>query len=538
MKKLKYLTLAFSAVIALGSCKKYLDVNQNPNDATEATPELVLPNALVATAAATVTFNEYGSWQVGMSANAGGFGGFGSLLTYDYPQTQYNGLWNSSYDNLYDYQYIINQTAGSDEYAHFNAVARIMRAFVYQRLVDEYNDIPYSEALQGVANTTPAYDNAEDIYRDLYAQLDLAIETIDNAVAPLGFTNVLVKSDVMFDGNMTRWKQFANTLKLKLLIRASGTSVFSGVTPTFDPVGFITEDVLVNPGYIKADGKQNPMWATFHSDAAGNQATAGRSRIPTIFAISFYNGNKLVDPKRALAIYRGGTNPVRNQLGITDDNVPLAPTGSPVWYSGNGATYSYGEDPINAVGVLKGRNAGMPLMLAAESYFLQSEGRMRGIITSGASVEELFDDGIEASFTYLYKNSSGVVAANPLGLINPSADADAYQTANASSYLANIDLASSDEQRLEAIITQKYIALNFIHGHEAWAEFRRTGYPQIVVGSSVASENFASTLTTATTPDELPGRLLYPTTEFQLNPENVPQGITVFGSYVFWDRRN
>ena len=538
MKKIKYLTLAFAAVVALGSCKKYLDVNQNPNNATDATPELVLPNALVATAASTVTFNEYGSWQVGMSANAGGFGGFGALLTYDYAQTQYNGLWSGSYDNLYDYQYIINQTNGDDQYSYYNAVARIMRAFVYQRLVDEYNDIPYSEALQGVTNTTPAYDNAEDIYRDLYDQLEIAIETINNAVAPIGFSNVLVKSDVMFDGDMTRWKQFANTLKLKLLVRASNTSVFSGITPSFDAAGFITDDVLVNPGYIKADGKQNPMWATFHSDAAGNQAGAGRSRIPAIFAVSFYNGNKLNDPKRALAIYRGGTDPIRNQLGITDDNVPLAPTGSPVWYSGNGSTYSYGEDPTTAVGILKGRNAGMPLMLAAESYFLQAEGRMRGYITAGLSVEELFDAGIEASFRYLYKNSSGVVASNPLGLVDPTADATTYQNANAASFLANIDLATSDEQRLEAIITQKYIALNFIHGHEAWAEFRRTGYPRIVIGSNVPSQNFASTLSTATTPDELPGRLLYPSTEFQLNPENVPQGVTVFGSYVFWDRRN
>ncbi len=538
MKKLKYIILASSTVLLLGSCKKFLDVNQNPNQPTASTPELVLPNALVATAGSMVTFNDYGSWQVGMSANAGGFGGFGNQLTYNYDQNSYNGLWTTSYDNLYDYQYIINETEGEDKYSYFNAAAKIMKALVYQRLVDEYNDVPYSEALQGVDNTALAYDDAEAIYLDLYNTLDDALATINNAVEPIGFTNVLVKSDVMFDGDINKWKQLANTLKLKLLIRASGTGVFNGVTPSFDPAGFLTADAIVNPGYTKADGKQNPMWSTYHSTAASAQVQTGRSRITTIFAVAFYNGNKLSDPQRAKAIYRGATNPARNQLGITDDNVPFAPSNGPVWYSGNGSTYSFSEDPTTAVGILKGRHAGMPVMLAAESYFLQAEGRMKGIISSGPTVEELFDDGIEASFTYLYKNANGVVAANPLNLTDPAGDAAAYQADNAASYLANIDLALTDAQRLEAIITQKWIALNFIHGHEAWAEFRRTGYPTIVIGSNVATENFASVLTVATTPDKLPGRVLYPASEYQMNTENVPSGITVFGSYVFWDRRN
>jgi hypothetical protein len=139
----------------------------------------------------------------------------------------------------------------------------------------------------------------------------------------------------------------------------------------------------------------------------------------------------------------------------------------------------------------------------------------------------------------LYKNSLNVVASNPLNLTDPVGDAQAYQAANAGNYLANIDLATTDAQRLEAIITQKYIALNMIHGHEAWAEFRRTGYPTIDNSTPLqANETFVSILSEASTSDRLVGRVLYPATEFQLNSANVPTGITVFGSYVFWDRRN
>ncbi|MFD2920256.1 SusD/RagB family nutrient-binding outer membrane lipoprotein [Terrimonas rubra] len=544
MKKLKYIIVASIAIATMGSCKKFLDINKNPNSATESTPELVLPQALTSTGNAMVGYNSYGGWQVGYMANAGGFGGFGSALTYNYGQNDYNGLWNL-YDNLQDYQYIIEKTGDDPLYANYNAIARIMKAMGFQMLVDQYNNIPYTNALKGSANVAPSYDNAEDIYRDLYSQLDQAITIINNAASQFPLnpgTTSFGSADPIFKGNMTSWKQLANTLKLKLLIRASAKSTFSGVTPSFDAAGFITADVISNPGYGKVDGQQNPMWSTYHSSVAGASAQSGRSNITTNYVVTFYNGVKLLDANRAKAIYRGGTSPIRNQLGITDDNVPEAPANGPVWFSGNGSTFAFGDDPDgttsakSAVGVLKGRNMGMVIMLAAESYFLQAEARVKGILTSGATAKDLFEDGIEASFTYLYKNSTGNIAANPLNLTNPVADAASYLTDNGTSKLVNFDLATTNAEKLEAIITQKYIALNFIHGHEAWNEFRRTGYPTI--SGTAANTTFVSVLSAATTPDKLLGRVQYPASEYQINSKNVPSGITVFGSYVFWDRRN
>src|SRR3954447_22679968 len=100
------------------SCKKYLDINENPNNATSATPELILPQALTYSANTVNGFNSYGA-QTGLyMANAGGYGGFGESITYNYTTTG-TGTWASSYDNLEDYQAILNKTEGQDLYSYF-----------------------------------------------------------------------------------------------------------------------------------------------------------------------------------------------------------------------------------------------------------------------------------------------------------------------------------------------------------------------------------------------------------------------------------
>ena len=116
---------------------------------------------------------------------------------------------------------------------------------------------------------------------------------------------------------------------------------------------------------------------------------------------------------------------------------------------------------------------GEPLILLAESDFLQAEADVRGILNQDATTD--FNNGILASFTYLYEGPDN----DPTNLIggDPVADVATYATANSTSYLVNFSLATTTAQQTEAIITQKYIALNFIHGQEAWSEYRRTGIP-------------------------------------------------------------
>ncbi len=515
-------------VLAFSSCKKYLDVNEpNPNSATFSTPELVLPQATAYVASNFSSFNTYAAQIIGYHVNAGGYGGWGSTFTYEYTTSQYNNLWTNSYDNILDLEYVIENTQGEDDMAYFNGVSKILKAYLYQQLVDEYNDIPYSEAAKGKEFVTPRYDSAEDVYRSLADVLDDGINTIKSAQLP----TALGTADVMFDGDMERWIQLANTIKLRLYVRASETDVFQG-QPTFSSEGFLTDDALVNPGYQRLDGKQNPTWNQYHSDyTASAQIAYGRQWLPSRFAVAFYDGNKISDDGRGEVTYRQWPSVPTNFLGNTPtpDNLPTVggTLGSSPFYIGSTGA----NGAANTIGTLKGSGMGQPIMLAAESYFLQAEAALKGIISGNYT--NLFNSGIVASFRYLYKDVNGVVAA----AYDPVGAAEAYHAENPNSRLVNINLATTDAQRLEAIITQKYIAYNNIGAHVAWAEFRRTGYPAIVTNGS-PEQTFVSTRTGATTPDRLPGRILYPITEFSLNQDNVPSGISVSGSYVFWDRRN
>lgn len=532
--RIVYILFAGLLAFAFTSCNKFLDVNDpNPNSATYSTPELILPQATAYVANNFVSYHGHGARLVGYHVNAGGYGGWGDTFTYEYTTASFNGFFNSVYDNILDLEYVINAAtddAGAlvPEYVNFYGAAKILKAYLYMNLVDLYNDVPYTEGAKGAAFITPKYDDAKEIYKGLAVELDEAIAAINSQTV----TKPLASSDVMFSGNMTRWIQFANTIKLKLYVQAFGRGVFSGA-PTISSEGLLTDDVLVNPGYERADGKQNPTWNSYHSTyTATAQVAFGRQWLPSRFTVAFYTGAKIDDPLRGAATYRQFPNVPQNHLGNTPtpDNLPtVAGTlGSSPFYIG---TASAAAGANNTIGTLKGSGMGQPIMLAAESYFLQAEAVVRGILSGDAA--DLFKKGIEASFRYLYKGVDGAVASGK----NPTADAATYIASNSNSRFVNFALATTEAQRVEAIITQKYIAYNNIGGHIAWADFRRTGYPTIVPNGG-PTETFVSIMSAMPTVDRLPGRILYPENEKTMNADNVPQGITVAGSYVFWDRRN
>jgi len=195
------------------------------------------------------------------------------------------------------------------------------------------------------------------------------------------------------------------------------------------------------------------------------------------------------------------------------------------WFT---STSRVGTSAGNSVGVLKGPNAGLPVITASESYFIQAEAALKGIISS-TTAAAAFSNGITASFKYLYMLPDGSTSGNP------TADAATYLTDNASSYLVNYGLATSDAQRLEAIITQKWVALNFVNSDQSWNDYRRTLYPKLVnTPGATALQTFASRVSESTRPDKLPTRVLYPASEGSYNTANVPKGISPFSSLIFW----
>ena len=527
-----YLLLTVLTLITT-SCADYLDVNKNPNQATSVSADLILPQAIVGSASISSLYNfNYGAHFGGYIANAGGFSGFGNLLNYNIVPGDYNFLWTNTYDNLEDYKIVLDQTNAADDQSYLNATARIMTVLNYQRLVDAFGDIPYTEALKGNTNLSPKYDSAPVIYQDLVSQLDQAITTINTAKFPLKLTS---SSDPLFSGDMNRWKQFANTLKLRILIRMSGvTALTPFVTTKFAAldrtIGFITTDAIVNPGYVK--DRPNPSWNTFGYSAVGNLANS--SRIPTQFAYGFYNNQKIADAGRGSVIFKnygltGASATPINQLG-NETNAPPIITNFSTWYTG---VYNSATSIGNSLGVLKGPSQGQVLILAAESSFLQAEAQVRGFLTGDPAIN--FEKGIVDSFTYLYSDVTNTLGAGK----NVAADVAKYKTEgatdnnNSARYTVNFALATTTTQKLEAIITQKYIAVNMINSDEGWNEYRRTGFPRSIAAGN-GFTNIASNKSNSPRPDKLPTRILYPSSEQSYNAANY-RAINQFADLIFWD---
>jgi hypothetical protein len=529
MNKIKYISFGLCLTLAFTACDKALNINDNPNQATESTPELVLPQALVNTSQIILPYNTHGS-RIMYFANAGGVSGWGNgFLDYNYSTANEAGLWSNTYNNLLDYEYVVAQTAENEALAAFHHAAQVMKAYNFANLVDTYNDVPYSEALKGNEIVHPKYDKAEDIYADLASKLDQAITWFKSGTAPSSFT----AADVLFKGNVTNWARFANTLKLKLVLKGKGKVTFAN--ETIDAVGVLTDDAIVQPTFTKIDGKQNPMWNQWAYVASGAAVgTWGTQFVPTLFIVSFYDGYKLDDEARANVTFANGLSVPKNQLGDQDD----PPTGiAPSAWVLRPTSGTISATNYRGIGIVKGPAAGQPIMLLAEAKFLEAEAKVRGVMSGDAKVA--FEDGIKASYNYLYKNEAGTVTAT----VNATDYLQDYKADNTASSLVNFDLATTNDKKIEAIITQKYIAFNFQFGHEAWNEYRRTGYPSIINpatnqpypsnNKANARNTFVSYGSVATTTDRLPTRLLYPNTEFAYNQNNVPE-VDKFTSKIFW----
>ncbi|MGI8581791.1 MAG: SusD/RagB family nutrient-binding outer membrane lipoprotein, partial [Chitinophagaceae bacterium] len=214
MKFKKYLFTGFlmSVFLFAGTgCKKMLDldINQNPNDPTNAPFRLLLTSAELNVPAVFQGVNEDALGYVGILANQGSD-------AFDLNNSSYNGLWNSFYQGgMKDLDELLKATANGES-PHFRGVAQTLKAYFFSMFVDLFGDVPYSEAFKGnaeEANFTPKFDAAKDIYDDL-------LKLTDSAQANLAKTSAIALSgDIYYANSVTKWSTLANTVKLYLLIK-------------------------------------------------------------------------------------------------------------------------------------------------------------------------------------------------------------------------------------------------------------------------------------------------------------------------------
>jgi hypothetical protein len=543
------LLMLTSIVVFSASCKKFMDINKNPNSPTGTVEEsFLLGKTIVAWSRTYPAADSYGGEMSGSIANPGGVSGFAALINYNFGPGDY-GFWWGLYDNITDLNAIIARGNADESYKNYAGIARIIKAVHFQALVDAYNNVPYSAANKGIENMTPEYDNGPDIYKNIASLIDEAFA--DFAAANTAALKPTSNTDPLFGGDLLKWKQLANTVKLRIILRGGDKVSFANKTFTAD--GFLTQDAMVQPGFTNQDGKTNPTWGRVYT--AAGAATGLTQRVPTFFMLGFYDGTKINDYFRGRLLYRTFPTPGVNQLGEPGGSGAVVKQPND-WYLTLAATPS--ATNYAALGIFKGPAAPQPVMLAAESYFLQAEAQVRGIIPGTAKTS--FNNGILESFRYLNKDESGgistkfvdtangAIAASATTArfiqINPAKETEIYLRDNAGNRLVNFDLATTDEQKIEAIITQKYIAHNMIRADESWNEYRRTKYPVSSSDNSAANRynSIASTLSPSTQPDKLPTRLQYPSSEFSYNADNVNQqkgsgtggGVSPLLDKIFW----
>ncbi len=491
MKKLIIYIVPILILFSSISCDNYLDVNTDPNNPTEVTPDLVLPVGQWYTSyyyQRDRGLNHLGNMMMFNWGEAYGFSWYDEEFKYLVTSTFYDQLFDYAYSNPLKQYQVLSQLDEST-YGSYKGIGMIMKAFHYQILVDLYGDIPYSEALLRGENPTPVYDDASAIYNDLLVQLTDAITVIKAAEESVENTPP-ADDDLMFGGNMNEWIKFANSIKIRILTRLSDVRDASFINDQLAVIdaegsGYINNDVEIQPGFLVEVDKQNPYWDELGWGVDGTVTLSHDATIATQFVLDYLQGTN--DPRLDLIYEQPETGHLGVNQGASNNDQGLGP------------------DFTSNIGPGHLKSATMPSVVytLSELYFNLAELALEGF---GGNPETFYNSGVLASMDYLAPDSA-----------NNQQKVDLYLSQS----VDNVNYANSDN-KLEAILTQKWISTNGITAEQSWFDYSRTGLPAFVPVSEDA------------TTDDRPVRLQYPASEVTGNTENIPAQPNAFTDKIFW----
>lgn len=473
---------AFAVLAPVAGCKKALDINQDPNEVSEVTAELLLPSTQVFLANTVgVNMQIYGGiWGQYWTQNPNS-SQYREIERYQPTAPDFDRPWTNLYAGAGTDLKNLEEIAAANNQKQYQAIAMLQRAYLFQLITDAWGDVPFSEALKGDPRdggiVNPKYDAQAQIYDGLLALVDQGLGLIDpsDPGAP-------GSDDLIFHGDMEMWEKFGNTLKLRMLIRLAyvnpgkaqaGIAAMSGAS--FLDIG---EDAEVT----YTSGSPNPLFA----EMVGNRRTQNLVASSTV--IDSMNSN---DDPRIGIFFEPASGGVYSGIKQGNFNTTV-PAGSYSIPSPN-----VGGDAQNDASA----TAPVKLLTGYESKFLQAEAAARGWLSGDA--QSLFEEGIIANFI-----SWGLTEA----------DADDYI---AGSYWGTYPTGGSVPDQIRHIITQKWFSMTGNQGFEAWTEWRRTGYPDFFVKSVEAIIS------------SFPVRFLYPDVEITRNL-NFP-GTKPVSERVWWD---
>ena len=558
MRQSKYITIiTMACALFFASCSdEYMEnMNTDPSKAATIDPNAQLTTAQLQTYGDLSMMEIYRNYHYAFTQQLMGCWNttnYGGRHTLD--NNEMSRIWTSFYTqslkNIIDAQY---RTAEDAEKVNINSVLRIYRVYLMSIITDTYGDAPFSEAglgfLEGKFN--PKYDKQEDIYNAFFLELEDAVNKIDP-------TKDKVTGDLIYAGDVTKWQQLANSLRLRFAMR------ISNVNPTKAQTEF--ENALAANGGVITDASSDAlikyMTIAFsfgqeaYSDYRGNslsQLLFGNdpANNPSYLCSTFFNQLRKSGDPRTFKISRcyydglmSATSP-DNRVDITQEMIEKGIAFSPrdpgayswePWPTGYDsdicaelavnnpsvtATMAREVEPKLANNFLKSDNPGV-VMTSAEVKFLMAEATVKKWNVGSVSAEDLYKQGVRAAIDFLTDNYGCTATTD--------AEFDAFIQDKGA-------FGHTDNQKLEAINTQAWI-LHFTNPAECWANVRRSGYPKL---KSPAEYGFGQYLTGGT---EIPVRLCYPVLESSYNKKSYNEAIERMGgtdnwhSLLWWDTEN
>lgn len=408
---------------------------------------------------------------------------------------------------------VIHQTQEVPESSNLYNMARIMRSYVIQLLVDSYGDVPYNEAGRAFIDGIylPEYDNDEDIYSNLLAEV---VEATDG----LSTSNPIESNELFFAGDIAKWKRFGNSLLLRIAMR------YTKVNPTIAAQYAVIATELSRGGLMQSNADNvfiafnstfnNPNASQFQGTERANYYLAGPfvdylqstqdPRLEVIAVKYEFPYNSIGDTGEE------NTDPLDQQgmpIGYNESTIDTAPD-----YPGKiGAAWAYSQ--LNRRTLAK-IDAPEFFMTYSQTMLLLAEAVHRGFVAGDAN--ELYDTGVKAHMDQMIQFDESAEI--------PTADQDAYLASN----------PFNPASALEQINTQYWIS-SFLNGAEAWSNFRRSGFPDLAPNTYPNADPVVA--------GGFIRRFHYPAQEKSVNEENVAEAIARQGpdnmaTRVFWDVAN
>lgn len=451
----KIITLSLCA-LALGSCTKHFeDLNKNPYGVDSKVLSTVpIGSTEIQDQNVWLALNQENGWQMTMDM-LGVLSGFNAPTGFidDYSAYSPRDGWNQyPYDDTYKHLYpnynaIKAQTGGDYKNLVF-AISHISRVAITQRLTDAYGPLPYSK-VDGVSTTIP-YDSQRDLYLTMLRELKQVAEALDEV--PEAYTKY-AEYDAMYAGSAKAWAKYARSLMLRMSVRMAKQE------PTLAKE---YAEYAVSRGVIEHNAENasmpsndNPMYKVSHTwtdsrvsaDIVEYMRAFADPRVPAFFT----------------NVATRGSRPFGHRTGLS------------INIKSNGMHANYSVPNIK-------QSDAIVLLNAAEVKFLKAEGALNGW-AMGATAEQLYEEGIKCSFEQ-WKVEFSDAYLNNVGKRGAFVDA-MLPEADAPDFKSNITVKWADaegdkEKQLSKIITQKWIAMFPYNTTEAWTEWRRTGYPNLM----------------------------------------------------------